>query len=110
MKIEEICANKKRKMFPTPMTPPHSPQKKRYLNKYRNRCLKRTNLNNVVSSARKRLKFENIILPANRHPIYLPKDDNCYIEKIPPEILGMIFETITDFPIRNNSLITLLGS
>lgn len=103
MKIKEICANKKRKMFPTPMTPPHSPQKKRYINnnnnnnKYRNRCIKRKNLNNVVSSTRKRLKFENIILPANRNPIYLPKDDNCYIEEIPPEILGMIFETITDF-------------
>jgi hypothetical protein len=101
MKIEEIYTNKKRKMFPTPVTPQHSPQKKRYLinnnNKYRNRCIKRTNLNNVVSSARKRLKFENIILPANKHPVYLPKDDNCYIEEIPPEILGMVFETITDF-------------
>ena len=42
MKIEEIGSDKKRKMFPAPMTPPHSPQKKRYHinNKYRNYCIR----------------------------------------------------------------------
>lgn len=85
-------------------TPPSSPCK--ILSKIPPKIKKKSSIKRSLNSSnpiRKRLRFENIILPANRHPIYLPKDNNCYIEKIPVEILSKIFNNnIDDYKIIIN--------
>ena len=78
------------------ITPPNSPRKPRY---FGNRSLnrKRKHDDSSLSLIIKRIKFENIVLPPCKNPVYFPKDKNCYIEEMPSEILGMIFKNITNF-------------
>tara|TARA_B100000902_G_C27252041_1_gene885803 strand:- start:52 stop:1437 length:1386 start_codon:yes stop_codon:yes gene_type:complete len=87
---------KKRKAFTSLMIPPPPPRKKRNINN-KNSQNNKTNMGNFTSLIKKRIKFEDQILPANKHPIYKPKNNKCYIEDIPPEIIGMIFEHVSDF-------------
>ena len=58
---------------------------------------RKTNVIFNLNPIKKRLRFENELLPPDIHPVYQPKDNECHIEKIPVEILANIFNTIDDY-------------